>query len=190
MEHGRYRRWRTGCARHRAWPISAAAHGCTMQPMQFACRRFRMKCVATQHQLWLALHTWRIADMLQQWAVFMWGAQLLRTSMADRSLIGVWPIGARGSAWRKADIMYITTHFAPQKPHRPGPCRAQHSRFLRLRLWCVELLLRKSGRHATRATQYITGYSRTNSELQSRYASRHASAVLCAIVVHKKRASR
>ena len=24
----------TGCAQHRAWPISAAAHGCTMQPMQ------------------------------------------------------------------------------------------------------------------------------------------------------------
>ena len=55
----------TGCARHRAWPISAAAHGCTMQPMQVACRRFPCECVATQHQLWLALYTWRIADVLQ-----------------------------------------------------------------------------------------------------------------------------
>ena len=55
----------TGCARHRAWPISAAAHGCTMQPMQVACRRFPYEICGDPAQLRLALHTWRIADVLQ-----------------------------------------------------------------------------------------------------------------------------
>ena len=56
----------TGCARRRAWPISAAAHTCARcSRCRLPVAVSRMKFVATQHQLRMALHTWRLADVLQ-----------------------------------------------------------------------------------------------------------------------------